>query len=78
MGKRKVRGTGKRPPRELPSYRPRTGGGTEVRCLGPGPEHRFLSPDPCRVRVCERCRQDVYGQHLGRRHDRAHVVHLGD
>lgn len=26
-------------------------------CLGIGePEHSFLSPDPLRVRVCERCR----------------------
>lgn len=26
-----------------------------VRCLGPGPEHTFPSPDPVRIRVCPRC-----------------------
>ena len=27
-----------------------------VRCLGPGGEHTFRSPDPKRVRVCWACR----------------------
>lgn len=27
----------------------------EVRCLGPGREHTFLSRDPARHRVCGRC-----------------------
>jgi len=30
-----------------------------VRCLGPGPEHRFLSRDPVNNRICERCRDKV-------------------
>lgn len=35
-----------------------------VRCLGPGAEHTFASPDPVRVRVCKACRQklDARGQ----------------
>jgi hypothetical protein len=27
-----------------------------VRCLGPGKEHTFNSPDPTRVRLCWRCK----------------------
>jgi hypothetical protein len=30
--------------------------GKTVRCLGPGPEHTFVSPNPCYVRLCWRCR----------------------
>lgn len=26
-----------------------------VRCLGPGPEHTFLSYDPTRHRICGKC-----------------------
>lgn len=26
-----------------------------VRCLGPGPEHTFLSTDPARNRICPAC-----------------------
>lgn len=28
-----------------------------VRCLGPGREHTFLSPDPRHVRVCDACQK---------------------
>lgn len=27
-----------------------------VRCLGPGPEHQFWSPDPRKWRICRSCR----------------------
>jgi hypothetical protein len=27
----------------------------EVRCLGPGQEHTFLSPDPVNRRICKKC-----------------------
>lgn len=30
-----------------------------VRCLGPGPEHLFLSTDPRKNRVCEPCRKKM-------------------
>ncbi len=30
-----------------------------VRCLGPGPEHTFLSGDRCRERICPKCRTGV-------------------
>jgi hypothetical protein len=30
-----------------------------VRCLGPGEEHTFLSPDPVNRRVCERCAKSM-------------------
>ena len=31
-----------------------------VRCLGPvEAEHKFLSPDPTKTRLCERCRRKV-------------------
>lgn len=28
----------------------------KVKCLGHGPEHYFISPDPQRIRLCEKCR----------------------
>ena len=30
--------------------------GTRTMCLGPGPDHYFMSPDPRRVKFCERHR----------------------
>lgn len=30
-----------------------------VRCLGPGREHQFLSADPRRNRVCDRCHRRI-------------------
>lgn len=30
-----------------------------VRCLGPGPEHRFRSPEVTLVRVCKACREKM-------------------
>lgn len=36
-----------------------------MRCLGPGPEHRWVSPDPVRLRVCPRCRDRVAQMNLG-------------
>lgn len=26
-----------------------------TRCLGPGEEHRFFSPDPTKIRICPEC-----------------------
>lgn len=37
----------------------------EVRCLGPGREHTFVSPDRRRVRLCYACR--VRLAHMGGR-----------
>ena len=31
----------------------------KVRCLGPGREHTFMSTDPVRNRVCERCQEKI-------------------
>jgi len=42
-------------------------GRASVRCLGPGPEHTFCSPDPSRVRVCQRCRDRLDRQHYSPR-----------
>lgn len=31
-----------------------------VRCLGPGPEHSFVSHDPLRQRICRRCKNNSH------------------
>jgi hypothetical protein len=38
---------------------------TRVRCLGPGREHEFLSPDPVRCRVCDECRRKQRAMNSG-------------
>lgn len=43
-------------PRVKAIHKPTT---KRVRCLGPGPDHTFVSPDHIRVRLCDRCRQLV-------------------
>lgn len=45
-----------------------------VRCLGPGPEHTFLSSDRVRNRVCLRCRTNM----LTISQTREYHVQLGD
>lgn len=30
------------------------------RCLGPGYEHTFRSPDPVNIRVCNACKKKLY------------------
>lgn len=30
-----------------------------IRCLGPGPEHRFMSHNPKRNRICPKCTEAI-------------------
>lgn len=40
---------------------------TEVRCLGPRePEHTFMTDDPCKHRICPRCRSAIAGTRLAK------------
>lgn len=42
-------------------------GKVRVRCLGPREqEHYFLSADPCRERICRRCRRTMQEYPAGR------------
>lgn len=36
--------------------------GVMRRCLGPGREHLFRSPDPMAVRICNACKKKIYRQ----------------
>ncbi len=35
--------------------------GTVRRCLGPGNEHVFRSPDPVAIRICNACKKKTSG-----------------
>ena len=46
------------------SYRRKSKGGKAGqirRCLGPGPEHTFRSPDPAMIRICNACKKKTAG-----------------
>lgn len=47
-----------------------------VRCLGPGKEHTFNSPDPTRVRLCWRCKLAM--QSVGGRYGSIHGHGMSD
>lgn len=48
----------------------------KVRCLGPGPEHRWVSPDPARHRICPKCQKKVEQMNPGVRQTRTHSVSM--
>lgn len=47
---------------------------TMVRCLGPGPEHVFLSRDARNNRVCSKCRYKIDSMNLSAQMENSFAV----